>query len=134
MVRSGLAKARRATAEALSLPTPVNSQPTNQSRLFWGCFIALVTCAFGFIVRTQIIGDWQKQFNLTETDKGNILGVGFWPAVVAAWCFPLTGFFQFWLGYYLSFTRQLPTGAAIVAASALFLLPGALRRLFGRPA
>ena len=55
----------------------------------------------------------------------------------AALMFPLAMLFAMLagaIGYYLSFTRQLPTGAAIVAASALFLLPGALRRLFGRPA
>ena len=51
----------------------------SDSRLFWGCFIALITCAFGFVVRTQIIGDWAVQFNLSETQKGDILGVGFWP-------------------------------------------------------
>jgi hypothetical protein len=32
------------------------------------------------------------------------LGVGFWPAAVAAWCYPLTGFFELWLGFYLSYT------------------------------
>lgn len=49
------------------------------SRIFWGCFVALTTCAFGFIVRTQVVGEWQAQFNLSETEKGEILGVGFWP-------------------------------------------------------
>lgn len=34
----------------------MNSTPSQYKRLFWGCFIALVTCAFGFIVRTQVIG------------------------------------------------------------------------------
>jgi hypothetical protein len=28
-----------------------------------------------------------------------VLGVGFWPAAVVAWCYPLTAFFVFWLGY-----------------------------------
>ena len=28
-----------------------------------------------------------------------VLGVGFWPAAMAAWCYPLTGFFIFWQGY-----------------------------------
>jgi len=51
----------------------------NESRIFWGCFVALATCAFGFIVRTQIIGNWQAQFNLSETEVGQILAVGFWP-------------------------------------------------------
>jgi MFS family permease len=90
MPRSGLASARRPRQRPgshLLLPTPVNSQPTNQSRLFWGCFIALVTCAFGFIVRTQIVGEWQTQFNLTETDKGKILGVGFWPFAFSIFLF-----------------------------------------------
>ena len=27
------------------------------------------------------------------------LGISFWPAAVAAWCYPLTGFFVFWQGY-----------------------------------
>ncbi len=27
------------------------------------------------------------------------LSVGFWPAAIAAWCYPLTGFFIFWQGY-----------------------------------
>jgi hypothetical protein len=35
------------------------------------------------------------------------LGVGFWPAAVAAWCLPLTGFSQYWLGFYLSYTAAL---------------------------
>jgi hypothetical protein len=33
-----------------------------------------------------------------------IVGVGFWAAVITAWCYPLTAFFQLWLGYYLSYT------------------------------
>ena len=60
---------------------------THSRRLFWGCFIALVTCAFGFIVRAQVIGDWQAQFNLSETDKGEILGVGFWPFAFSIFLF-----------------------------------------------
>ncbi len=67
--------------------TPVRS--ANDSRIFWGCFTALVTCAFGFIVRTQIIGEWQQQFNLSETEKGDILGVGFWPFAFSIFVFSL---------------------------------------------
>ena len=58
---------------------PSSPLPANNSRIFTGCFIALMTCAFGFVVRTQVIGEWQTQFNLSETEKGDILGVGFWP-------------------------------------------------------
>jgi MFS family permease len=55
------------------------SSLASSRRVFIGCFIALMTCAFGFLVRTQVIGEWQVQFNLSETEKGDILGVGFWP-------------------------------------------------------
>ncbi len=65
----------------------MNSSNSQYKRLFWGCFIALVTCAFGFIVRTQVIGEWQVQFNLDETQKGDILGVGFWPFAFSIFLF-----------------------------------------------
>ncbi len=35
----------------------------------------------------------------------HVLPVGFWPATLVAWCYPITGFFIFWQGY--------PTGAAV---------------------
>ncbi len=47
--------------------------------VFWTCFIALVATSFGFIIRAQILGDLQVHFNLSETQKGEILGVGLWP-------------------------------------------------------
>jgi hypothetical protein len=28
-----------------------------------------------------------------------VLGVGFWAAVIPSWCYPLTGFFVFWMGF-----------------------------------
>jgi MFS family permease len=54
----------------------------NPTWLFWACFIALVATSFGFIIRTQIIGDWGIQFNLSETQKGELLGVGLWPFAI----------------------------------------------------
>jgi hypothetical protein len=41
------------------------------------------------------------------------LGVGFWPATLAAWCYPLTAFFIFWQGY--------PTGNSVYWLPWLFL-------------
>jgi MFS family permease len=57
--------------------------------LFWACFIALVATSFGFVVRAQIIGDWQAQFNLSETQKGELLGVGLWPFAISIVLFSL---------------------------------------------
>jgi len=53
--------------------------PSSNPMLFWTCFFALVATSFGFIIRTQIIGDLGVHFNLSETQKGEILGVGLWP-------------------------------------------------------
>lgn len=47
--------------------------------LFWTCFISLVATSFGFVIRANIIGELGLHFNLSETQKGEILGVGLWP-------------------------------------------------------
>ena len=60
-----------------------------QKYLFWACFIALIATAFGFIVRTQIIDEWALEFNLTETQKGEILGAGLWPFAITIVLFSL---------------------------------------------
>lgn len=64
----------------------------NDKRLFWACFIALVATAFGFIVRAMIInGDtaFAAQFGLSETQKGEIFGVGLWPFAISIVLFSL---------------------------------------------
>ncbi len=58
-------------------------------KLFWGCFIALIATSFGFIIRALIIGDWANDFNLTETQKGELLGVGLWPFAISIVLFSL---------------------------------------------
>ncbi|MEX0939713.1 MAG: MFS transporter [Pirellulales bacterium] len=55
------------------------NENNGRSRLFLGCFIALVATAFGFIVRALIIDDWSEDFRLTETQTGNLLGAGLYP-------------------------------------------------------
>ena len=57
--------------------------------LFWTCFIALVATSFGFIIRANIIGDLGVAFNLSETQKGEILGVGLWPFALSIILFSL---------------------------------------------
>ena len=63
--------------------------PANRTRLFWACFIALITTAFGFIVRALIIGEWQADYGLTETEKGELFGVGLWPFAISIILFSL---------------------------------------------
>ncbi|MCG8585562.1 MAG: MFS transporter [Pirellulales bacterium] len=48
-------------------------------KLFWGCFIALVTTAFGFITRMFLIGTWETEFGLDKAQAGRLAGIGIWP-------------------------------------------------------
>ena len=69
---------------------PVAAESGEASKwLFWTCFIALVATSFGFIIRANIIGDLGVHFNLSETQKGEILGVGLWPFALSIILFSL---------------------------------------------
>ena len=74
------------------MSTNDNATSTSEApdmKLFWGCFIALIATSFGFIIRALIIGDWAADFNLTETQKGELLGVGLWPFAISIVLFSL---------------------------------------------
>lgn len=58
-------------------------------KLFWACFIALVATSFVFGVRANVIGDLAIKFDLNETQKGTILGVGLWPFAISIIVFSL---------------------------------------------
>lgn len=62
---------------------------TQKQLLFWACFLALIATAFGFIVRAFLIDTWAQQFAFTETQKGEILGVGLWPFAISIILFSL---------------------------------------------
>ena len=57
--------------------------------LFWGCFAALIATAFGFQVRAMLMDTWEKKFNLTGTQKGEIFGAGLWPFAISILIFSL---------------------------------------------
>ena len=57
--------------------------------LFLTCFIAIVTTAFGFIVRAIVLPEWGVEFNLTQTQLGEISGVGLWPFAISIVLFSL---------------------------------------------
>lgn len=58
---------------------PVRTISTHDKVLFWGCFIALVTTAFGFIARSFLIDTWKTEFNLDSAQAGRLNGIGIWP-------------------------------------------------------
>lgn len=64
-----------------------NSSPDRL--LFLTCFIAIVTTAFGFILRALVLPEWGVQFNLTQTQLGEISGVGLWPFAISIVLFSL---------------------------------------------
>ena len=71
------------------LTNRTESEIQNVQWLFWTCFIALVATSFGFIIRATVIGDMGLHFNLSETQKGEILGVGLWPFALSIILFSL---------------------------------------------
>jgi DHA2 family metal-tetracycline-proton antiporter-like MFS transporter len=74
------------------------SDPTSNGDrpLFWACLIALVATSFVFGVRSTVIGEIAKEFNLSEAQKGRILGVGLWPFALSIILFSLI---IDWIGY-----------------------------------
>ena len=57
----------------------MNRATNNDQLLFWGCFIALITTAFGFISRIFLITTWGEEFGLDPAEEGRLLGIGIWP-------------------------------------------------------
>ena len=66
---------------------------THDKVLFWGCFIALVTTAFGFIARMFLINTWAAEFNLDPAQAGRVRG-GEETAIFQQLILPLIAHFQ----------------------------------------
>jgi MFS family permease len=58
-------------------------------RLFIACFIALIATSFGFIIRALTMDTWAAEFGFSETQKGEIFGVGLWPFAISIVLFSL---------------------------------------------
>jgi MFS family permease len=58
-------------------------------KLFWGCFLALITTAFAFVSRLFLLGEWQKEFGLTDVQTGELAGMGIWPFAISIIAFSL---------------------------------------------
>ncbi len=54
---------------------PQGMTPTTRRMLFWACFTSIGATSAVFAIRGQVIMDWAAEFALTETQKGDILGV-----------------------------------------------------------
>lgn len=54
----------------------------SRSGLFATAFSAIVATSFCFILRALVIGDWGVEFDLSETQKGELTGAGLWPFAI----------------------------------------------------
>jgi hypothetical protein len=66
--------------------------------LLYMVFASPVTLAWTELLKSVLAG-WGAYLFFRKA-----LGAGFWPAAVGAWCYPLTAFFIFWQGFYVSCT------------------------------
>ncbi|HLT50412.1 MAG TPA: MFS transporter [Arenibacter sp.] len=62
---------------------------SHKRNLFLGCFIALLTTAFGFITRVFLVDTWSEAFDLNPAQAGRLMGIGIWPFFVAIIFFSL---------------------------------------------
>jgi MFS family permease len=81
--------AHAATAGGLDYQGVSEIDQGQNRALFWGCFIALITTAFGFITRMFLLPTWAKEFNLDPAQVGRLAGIGIWPFAVSIIAFSL---------------------------------------------
>lgn len=55
----------------------------NRARLFAISFAAIVATSFCFVLRAMVVDAWGVEFALSETQKGELLGVGLWPFAIS---------------------------------------------------
>jgi MFS family permease len=61
-------------------------------KLFWGCFIALITTAFAFITRAFLVNAepfWPSTFGLDQVQGQELFGAGIWPFAISIIVFSL---------------------------------------------
>lgn len=61
----------------------------HSNRLFKISFVAISATSFCFILRALVIDQWGVEFALSETQKGELLGVGLWPFAITIVLFSL---------------------------------------------
>lgn len=73
------------TSEKQVASVPLQSVSAPDMKLFWGCFLALVTTSTAFITRAILIstpGLWPNDFGLSPVSSGELFGAGLWPFAI----------------------------------------------------
>jgi len=68
--------------------SPADTEKPNMA-LFWGCFIALIATAFGFITRMLLVGRFATDFDIDKVVVGSLQGAGVWPFAISIILFSL---------------------------------------------
>ena len=69
-----------------------NKDSEPDMKLFWGCFIALITTAFAFITRAFLVNAepfWPSTFGLDQVQAQELFGAGIWPFAISIIVFSL---------------------------------------------
>jgi MFS family permease len=70
----------------------MSSSTNSNTKLFWGCFIALVTTSFAFITRAFLVNDpslWPADLGLDTVKAQELFGAGIWPFAISIILFSL---------------------------------------------
>ena len=67
------------SASPIALNTEVGAA---DKKLFAVSFAAIVATSFCFVLRALVVDAWGVEFALSETQKGELLGVGLWPFAI----------------------------------------------------
>jgi len=57
-------------------PPPRYNHSLSDKILFWASFFTLIAAGMGFSIRGEILGQWGGEFGFTQTELGEILGMG----------------------------------------------------------
>jgi len=69
-----------------------NQDSEPDMKMFWGCFIALITTAFAFITRAFLVNVpdfWPTDFGLDKVQAQELFGAGIWPFAISIIIFSL---------------------------------------------
>jgi MFS family permease len=99
---------------------------SNDRRLFWACWIALIATAFGFVIRGLLLDTWGDQFGLNAVEKGQINGAGIWPFAVSIILFSLViDRIGYGRAMVFAFVAQITYAIIVICAPFVLAAPGA---------
>ena len=106
-----------------SATSPTSSPGLNEKILFWASFFTLIAAGMGFSIRGDIIANWGKDYGFTQTELGQVTGMGlagFGVAIIFfSFCTDLFGYGKLMLvAFLLHMTAVLTTLAAPLAFQA----------------